>query len=141
MDDLKIFNKILYLCQALQDELSRDIFFARLQCDVEETDRCEARLDVLSGACSQKNINELQICKSDYFHPDSGKKVVIYSIGGLGLNLAAHIHRNGGDFFGFCDKKFADVGGGGHIIFAGNQLSPQAGFWKIQRIAMLLSPV
>lgn len=103
-------ENMMQLYRCIQDDLSRDIFWARLRYDIEEPLGNENQmwmLDILSGAYAKEDLEQMQNWESRFIGEQL--KIILYGIGAFGLQTAIRILRNGGDFWGFCDKKAQDT--------------------------------
>lgn len=103
-------ENMMQLYRCIQDDLSRDIFWARLRYDIEEPLGNENQmwmLDILSGAYAKEDLEQMQNWESRFI--GGQLKIILYGIGAFGLQTAIRILRNGGDFWGFCDKKAQDT--------------------------------
>jgi len=100
------------LYNLLEDQLSKDIFWARLQMDCEATIECEERLFELTGIATDEDIHIKERMKavSDKAAAD-GKKLFLYGTKNTGKLVGKLILQQGGDFYAYCARnheRFAD---------------------------------
>lgn len=92
----------------LQDDLSKEIFKARLLLDVEPSMTNAMRLLCLNEAI-QQNPEELakRLAWKDVMEElnCSGKKIIIYGAGGCGSVIASQLQYEKVAFYGFCDRR------------------------------------
>ena len=98
----------LYGC--LQDQISRDTFWARLAFDVEPSIANAMKLLQTNPNFSQEQIGQLITWRDTIERLQrNGKKYVLYGTGGRGLELASALLRSGVEFYGFCGRKGPDA--------------------------------
>lgn len=85
------------LYDALQDEKSREIFWARLRYDMEPSEENVCRLIDLVDLCLDAILECARV------HP--GQKIILYGAGDHGRLVGSRILESGGDFWGYCDRK------------------------------------
>lgn len=110
-------EKMIQLFNRLQDELSKNIFWARIHFEAEPNmDRAVWLREVGLGRCEQSVTwrDQLMSAAAD------GKKIVLYGAGLRGTLVAERLLQSGVDFFAFCDQKKA-----GEVILGKPVLSPQ----------------
>jgi len=100
------------LYNLLEDRLSKDIFWARLQMDCEATIEREERLFELTGIATDEDIHIKERMKavSDKAVAD-GKKLFLYGTKYTGKLAGKLILQQGGDFYAYCvrnHERFAD---------------------------------
>lgn len=90
----------------LQDEISRDTFWARLAFDVEPSIANAMKLLQMNPHLNQKQIKQLRAWRDiiGWLRKD-GKKYVLYGTGGHGQELASALLMSGVEFYGFCGKR------------------------------------
>ena len=94
----------LYGC--LQDEISRDTFWARLAFDVEPSIANAVKLLQMNPHFNQEQIKRLKTWRDTIEQPQkNGKKYVLYGTGGHGQELASALLRSGIEFYGFCGRR------------------------------------
>lgn len=89
-------ENMMQLYRCIQDDLSRDIFWARLRYDIEEPLGNENQmwmLDILSGAYAKEDLEQMQNWESRFI--GGQLKIILYGIGAFGLQTAIRILRNG----------------------------------------------
>lgn len=90
----------------LQDDLSRNIFWKRLQFDMEPTMGHAMELLALNPFLSSSDIQEALSWKKQLEDfSKSGKKLVVYGAGGIGKKAAETLLLEGVEFYGFCGRK------------------------------------
>ncbi|WP_251316125.1 FkbM family methyltransferase [Flintibacter muris] len=93
----ELAERMKQIYDALQDEKSREIFWARLRYDMEPVQRNAFQLEELS----EVYLDSIQACMCDM--PD--KKMILYGAGAYGRLVGARILQSGKDFWGYCDQK------------------------------------
>ncbi len=108
MDFYDFADTIKTVYNRIQDDLSRNIFWARLQFDIEPTMSHAIQLLRFAEGYSEHEISSLKSWK-DVFQkkswPDEERKILLYGAGAFGQLAADLIWRDGEDFFAFCDKR------------------------------------
>ena len=105
MYDIVEKAKVLY--DALQDELSRDIFWARLALDISPCLANAVRVDSYCDGLEQKRVLALGEQMSQRLKQlnREGKKVILHGTGATGQRMASYIRAGGGDFYAFCSRS------------------------------------
>ena len=94
----------LYGC--LQDQISRDTFWARLAFDVEPSIANAMKLLQMNPHFNQEQIKRLQTWRNTIERVQKdGKKYVLYGTGGHGQELAGALQMSGVEFYGFCGRR------------------------------------
>lgn len=110
-------GKMIQLYNCLQDELSKKIFWARLQFEAEpDMDRAVQLCEIGHGKREQETAWRNQFAAA----AAGGKRIVLYGAGFRGALVAERLLRGNADFYAFCDQKKA-----GEIILGKPVLSPQ----------------
>lgn len=118
MNFYTFINKVDVLQASLQDERSRDIFWARLRADAEpDMDRAE-RLITLSYPASARHDWHEAFEKIEA----EKKKIVIYGAGETGRTYQKLLTKSGKDFYAFCDKGRAGEMEGNKPIISPEEL-------------------
>lgn len=105
-----IVPKISELCALLQDDLSKNIFQARLWYDIEPSADTMVNLYCQSGYQSEAEIEALKNCKSMLLSLiQNKKKVFIYGGGVFGKELGTKLLKDNIGFYGFCDKRAEEL--------------------------------
>ena len=94
------------LYASLQDELSRQVFWARLQCDIEPSMTNVLRLDCLRGGLHPEDPITDWI-KTFSSVSQNGGRLILYGTGTSGQKMAAYLQTDGIDFFGFVGRGAA----------------------------------
>lgn len=101
------------LYNRLEDDLSKDIFWARLQYDCEASLKHETRLFELTGMATEE---ELQLRRQMKQVSDKavaeGKKLFLYGAGPVGRKVGEWLLKEGGDFYGYCARNHEKYVGG-----------------------------
>lgn len=94
------------LYNRLEDQRSKDIFWARLQYDFEHAAEYEGRLYELTGMATEQELRlrrELkQLCDET---SAEGKKLFLYGAAASGRQLGRLILQAGGDFYAYCARN------------------------------------
>lgn len=99
-------KRIKTLYSALQDELSREVFHARLAFDVDPTMTNAVKLLCLNPSVPKDEREELQNWKKELDQiSKEKKKFILYGTGGSGQSAARALLRDGADFYGFCGRR------------------------------------
>ena len=103
----KLIENFHTLYDLLQDELSKEIFMARLACDIEPSAKNSSHLVSFANTYVAKfrEWDELKQLNRE------NKKIILYGCGGGGLFYAGIFQGARIDFYGFCDRaaeKFPD---------------------------------
>lgn len=101
----------------LQDDLSRNIFWARMQFDLEPSMSRAVQLLRFTEGYTDDEFAALNHWK-EIFHDlrDAQKKIFLYGAGSFGRLTADLILKDGEDFFAFCDRQGSDTGGNLNIL-------------------------
>lgn len=101
-------KKTARLYEALQDEVSKEIFWARLQYDIEPSMTNTVNLMRLSGNIELNEWVHIKNWKADLCSQlEKKKKFILYGTGFTGQSLATALQLDGIDFFGFCGRRAA----------------------------------
>lgn len=102
-------DHIATLYELLQDDLSRSIFWARLQFDFNPTMNGAIQLLQFSEGYTEEEILALKTWKKTFrkLH-DAQKQIFLYGAGSFGRLTADLILREGEDFFAFCDRRASE---------------------------------
>lgn len=93
------------MCGLLQDDLSYEIFWARLRYDIECSIDSALRLFELTGMISKEEADFQKTWKDTFKNLEhEGKKIVLYGCG-VGRAIAELILKENINFFGFCDRN------------------------------------
>lgn len=94
------------LYSLLQDELSKEIFKARLAFDLEPSMTNAVKLLCLNPSIPQDEVEAVQSWRKtlDSIAEDK-KKFVLYGTGGMGQDAARAFLCDGIDFYGFCGRR------------------------------------
>lgn len=107
MDFYEGAKRAAELYPLLQDDLSRELFWARLKFDLCSSAETMLRLAWLSGLISQEEYNaQLNWKNTVNTLARQGRRLVLYGAGMRGKIIARCLTNDGVDFFGFCDKRF-----------------------------------
>jgi len=94
------------LYSLLQDEMSRSLFWVRLQVDLEPSMSQAVQLLQVSERYTEEEITALRHWKSTFQKlRDAQKQILLYGAGNLGQLAANLILKEGEDFFAFCDRQ------------------------------------
>lgn len=111
-------EKMIQLYNRLQDELSKNIFWARLQYEAEpDMDRAVQLCEIGCGTSEGPHMTWREQFASA---AANGKRIVLYGAGDFGIMFAKTLFSSQGDFFAFCDQKKA-----GETVMGKPVLSPQ----------------
>ena len=111
-------NNMVRLYNKLQDDQSKEIFWARLQFEAEPNLDHALALGALSGLWPEE---EKLDWKSEFENAVStGKKIVLYGAGAAGQTFANLVLNSGADFYAFCDRKKS-----GTIVCGKSVLQPE----------------
>jgi len=96
----KYAETVKRLYDSLQDDRSKEVFWARLQCDIEPSEANAQRLEDLS---------ELYLDEIERFLREAGqdKKLLLYGAGDHGKMTGRRLVQSGYDFYGYCDRNAA----------------------------------
>lgn len=94
------------LCHLLEDKQSKDIFWARLQCDCDDSLENVSRLYELTGIATAEELRVLRELNSicDKVKAE-GKKLFLYGASAAGLTLGKLILQSGSDFYAYCARN------------------------------------
>jgi len=130
-EQYRYFDKMARLYALLQDKQSKDLFFARLQFEMEGNMDAAVQLNEIvkqyeTGASQPgKNTWREEFAKAS----SVGKKIVLYGAGALGRLYATLILKSGIDFYAFCDKnKAGDVIYGKPVLLPSEIISDPASY-------------
>lgn len=107
-------EKMIRLYNQLQDELSKNIFWARLQYEAEPNMDSAMRLYGIGSGQQTAWRNTLAVATAN------GEKIVLYGAGANGMKTAERFLNSHVDFYAFCDRKKV-----GETIFGKPVLAPQ----------------
>lgn len=109
-------EKMIQLYNLLQDELSKNIFWARLQYEA------EPNIDRAANLCRLGQIPSPYIALREQFASAAAnrKKAVLYGAGSRGTMIAERLLHSHVDFYAFCDQKKA-----GETVMGKPVLSPK----------------
>lgn len=94
------------LYSLLQDELSKEIFKARLAFDLEPSMANAVKLLCLNPSISQDEAEDVQSWRKTLDSiAENKKKFVLYGTGGMGQDAARAFLCGGVDFYGFCGRR------------------------------------
>ena len=130
-DQYIYMEKFVELYEQLQDELSKEIFWARLQCDVDPGMDRAIQLARVGGAVKQTTWQEELAAAAA-----AGKKLVLYGAGAYGNGVAGLLTSSNIDFYAFCDQKKA-----GETLLDKPVLSPQELIANSGQYAVVISTV
>lgn len=112
MNPYDTIDNIFELYELLQDDLSRRIFWARLEFDIEPSMSRVIRLLQFSEGYTEEEILTLKTWKETARKQrDTQNKIFLYGSGNGGCQMADLIRRDGEDFFAFCDRRASEPGG------------------------------
>ena len=95
------------LYKILEDDISRDIFWARLKFDIAPSIANILRAANVMRAISDEEYQRRCLWKNRFKAiMAKGDNILLYGSRGLGEYFAASIFGDGGDFSGFCDDNF-----------------------------------
>lgn len=101
-----ITDKVVKLYSLLQDDLSKEIFWARLKTDISPTMESLLALYKASGVPTQEELSLQETWKEKFSElTECGKKIILYGAGREGKCFANAIWNGKQDFYGFCDKN------------------------------------
>lgn len=105
-------DHIAAMYELLQDDLSRNIFWARLQFDLTPTMSGAIQLLQWSEGYTEDEVIALKTWKETFrkLH-DAQKQIFLYGAGSLGRLAADLILKEGEDFFAFCDRRASELAG------------------------------
>lgn len=105
-----VVKEIQELYGCLQDQISRDAFWARLAFDVEPSVTNAMKLLQTNPHLDQEQIKQLKTWRDTIEQlQKNGKKYVLYGTGGHGQELAGALLMSGVDFYGFCGRRGPDA--------------------------------
>lgn len=98
------------LYSLLQDDLSRRIFWARLQCDLQRGYSHVLSLYEASGRMSTQELALLRTLPEQFNAlMEQGKKMILYGADSCGEFYGSYLLADGVDFTGFCDRDFENI--------------------------------
>lgn len=132
-------KRLSELYNVLEDELSRKLFWARMQYDTEPS--VESAIQFY-GLAANLNKDELELNYSwkDTFSEilSKGNKLFLYGAGVCGRGTAELILKAGGDFSGFCDRNSKKYPEG----FCGKKVySPEEAFTEADRAFFVITTI
>lgn len=111
----EIYKKIQDLYELLEDQRSKDVFLARMQCDVHCDLKARVNLWTTDSSVSEntwmwagqeKAMEQLKECKRDLTElAQKGYKVLLYGTGETAEDLGRMFLKEEIPFFGFCSRK------------------------------------
>ncbi len=127
---------MMQLYKRLQDEQSKELFWARLQFDMEPNMDTAVRFNEIvrqyqePSAQTYKNAWREEFAKSR----SQGKKIILYGAGVIGKTYATYILNSHEDFYAFCDQNKS-----GETILGKPVLSPTKIIANPMAYAVLIS--
>lgn len=105
-----MMNKVSALYSLLEDELSKELFLARIKYDVCQSLSSATQLFALGTELPKEDVEVIMNWKERFEQLKiEGKKIFLYGAGGCGLNYATKIISEGSDFFAFCDTNVEKI--------------------------------
>lgn len=130
-------ERMAELTDLLQDELSKNIFWARVQYDIRDDIDSLLQLASLNRKYIDRKEHEPWRDAFRRLH-ESGKKIILYGAGGCGIKYGSGIMQAGEDFYAFCDRDFERYAEG---LLGKKVLSPDYLFQNIETSYVLISAV
>lgn len=107
----EFIGRTVELYNALEDELSKKIFCARLQCDITNSVDDALNLFALTGMLTPQEHTEQMKWRETFSKlQDENKKIILYGAGACGHFIAYLLLNSGSDFYGFCDQRWETLG-------------------------------
>lgn len=100
-----LWEKRQIFADLLEDNLSRAVFEARLEYDIQPSIDGMIKLYGLSGKLSNEEMKQLEGWKDTFQKLLPNKKILLYGAGACGQFIGKLILEAGGDFTGFCDRR------------------------------------
>ncbi len=138
-EQYKFMKRISELYSTLEDELSRKLFWARMQYDVEPSVESAIQFYGLAANLSKEEL-ELNYRWKDMFSEIrlNGNKLYLYGAGVCGRGTAELILKAGGDFYGFCDRNAKKYQKG----FCGKRVySPEEAFAEANKAYFVITTI
>ena len=98
-------EKIVELYGQLQDELSKEIFWARLKCDTTISVNNALNLFALTGMLTSEEIFRQKSWRTEFESLNQQNKKILFYGCNVGKTIAEFILNDGQDFYGFCDRN------------------------------------
>lgn len=133
-------EKTCQLYQLLQDQRSKDIFWARLACDIEPTEKNIQYLATLGSFKERKlsqvlpKVREFRVMIEDL--KIDQKRLIIYGTKNTGRLIAEAFQAEHIDFYGFCGKRFSEFPDG---ILGKPVISPEYLFQNAEKFYVVIS--
>lgn len=120
----------------LQDELSRKIFWARLQCDFSYSPETTMELVRLGEQKKWLDALEAKIPDIAYRARKENKKIILYGTNATGATVAALFKGKDTDFYGFCGRRAASFPDG---IMGKPVISPEYLFQHSEEFCVIIA--
>lgn len=102
----RLFKKTREIYNCLQDEISRNTFWARLAVDTEPSMQNTMQLLQLNPHFSQEELEQIRSWRKQIEGVyQKGKKILLYGTGGRGQLIGKLLLQNGIMFDGFCGQR------------------------------------